>query len=72
VSLAVVTTRFVPRWLGQLGLFVALASLAGLAAGSTAVLGVAFMVGLFGFVLWTLLMGVALCVRGVRLSRGRP
>ena len=44
----------------------------GLAAGSTAVLGVAFMVGLFGFVLWTLLLSIAMCARGVRMSPGRP
>ena len=71
VSWAAVTTRFMPRWIGHFGLVVAagcLVSLAGM-VWQGSVTSTAFFVGLFGFFLWTLMTGVALCVGGARRSR---
>jgi hypothetical protein len=70
VSLAALQTRFLPRWLGWIGMVIAAASLVG-------VLGVAlffmpgiaaWFAGLFGFVLWTAALGV---VMGLRAARNR-
>ncbi len=71
VSLAVLQTRFLPRWLGWFGVVVSAVSLVG-------VLGVAlffmpgiaaWFAGLFGFVLWTAALVVVLGLRAVR-NRG--
>jgi hypothetical protein len=68
VSLAAIRTRFMPRWIGHVGLVVAAGcavSLAGI-AWVNPVSTTGFFVGLLGFFLWTLMTAVALCVRGLR------
>ncbi len=72
VSYAAVRTRFMPRWIGHVGLVVAVGCAVSLlgAAWMNPVFTTGFFVGLFGFFLWTLMTAVALCVRAVR-SRSR-
>jgi hypothetical protein len=67
VSAAALASGLFPRWTGYLGTFVGLASLvgiAGLAWGGPLV--VAWFVGLFGFLLWTLVIALVCLVRAVR------
>jgi len=72
VSYAAVRTRFMPRWIGHVGLVVAVGCAVSLlgAAWMNPVFTTGFFVGLFGFFLWTLMTAAALCVRAVR-SRPR-
>lgn len=71
VSLVALRTRFVPRWIGHVGLLVSAASLVSVAGvgWQTAALSTAWFVGLFGFFLWALMIGVTFIVQGVRGSR---
>ena len=68
VSLLALQTRMLPRWLGWFGLVVAAASL--LAVLSTgfpnAVFTTAWFVGLFGFLLWVMTVGITCAVMGAR------
>ena len=68
-SLAAVRSKAFPRWIGHLGLVVAasaLVSLVGALLPTSVPMTALFFVGLFGFVLWNLVLGVALCVSGLR------
>ena len=67
IGLLVVRHRVLPRWTGHLALVVGAASLIGIVALGP--LAVAFLVGLFGFVLWVLIIGIASLVT---LLRSRP
>lgn len=68
VSMLLIRTRLVPRWVGHLGLVVAAASLVSvLGMGWDVVaLSIAWFVGLFGFVLWLLCLALSALVRGLR------
>lgn len=67
-SLAAIRSGAFPRWIGGVGLVIAAAALISLvgAVWTPAPVTVLFFVGLFGFVLWNLAVGVALCVSGWR------
>lgn len=70
VALAALQTRFLPRWLGWLGLVVAAASLVGVLGVALFFMPgiVAWFAGLLGFVIWTAALAVVL---GLRASRNR-
>ena len=69
VSLAGLRTRVLPRWLAWFGLLIAAASLICVAGPAWWItpFGVAAMIGLFGYLLWTGLAGVTLIVRASRM-----
>jgi hypothetical protein len=71
VSLLALQTRMLPRWLAWFGLVVAAASLVAVLAVAvpSAALAVVWFVGLFGFLLWTLVLGVTGLVKGGRRPR---
>jgi hypothetical protein len=71
VSLVVLRTRMLPRWTGWFGLVVAAASLLAVVAmpAPSAVGSVTWFVGLFGFVLWLLVVGVTSLVQALRRPR---
>ena len=65
-SLAAIRSRVFPRWIGHLGLVVAASALVSLAGAILPTSVPMSFVGLFGFVLWNLVLGVALSVSGWR------
>ncbi len=69
IGLLVVRHRVLPRWTGHLALVVGAASLIGIVGSALGPLAFAFLVGLFGFVLWVLIIGIASLVT---LLRSRP
>jgi hypothetical protein len=70
-SVAALRGALLPRWLGRLGLAFGLSGAVGTVGVAVAwkPLAVPWFGGLFGWVLWTLLVGVAL---GLRLRRLTP
>lgn len=70
VSMVALRTRFLPRWIGWLGIV-----LGAMAVGATfsvvpnPVTGALFYAGLFGFALWPLPVGIALTVKAIRERR---
>lgn len=66
-SIAMISSRVLPRWLGYVGVAVGTAGLlgvAGVAFGGA--LTIPWFVGLFGFLLWTLVLAVTCLARAVR------
>jgi hypothetical protein len=72
ISLLALRTRFVPRWIGFVGVVIGGVSLlATPAAWAVPIFGAAVLVGLFGFYLWLLLLSVALGVAALRRPSAR-
>jgi hypothetical protein len=69
IGLLVVRRRVLPRWTGYLALVVGVVSLIGIVGSAFGPLAFAWLVGLFGFVVWLLVVGVASLVM---LVRSRP
>lgn len=67
-SLAAIACGAFPRWIGRVGLVIASAALVSLvgAVWVSTPMTICFFVGLFGFVLWNLAVGISLCVSGWR------
>ncbi|MEV6489380.1 hypothetical protein AB0M20_12235 [Actinoplanes sp. NPDC051633] len=68
VSAAALSGRLLPRWIAWFGVVIAAASLVCVIGPAwwIAPFGIAAMIGLFGFLVWTALAGVTLTVRGLR------
>ena len=68
VALLTLRTRMLPRWTGWFAMFVGGASLVGVLSATwpVAPFVVAWFVGLFGFLLWTLVVTVTCGIRAVR------
>jgi hypothetical protein len=66
IGLLVVRHRVLPRWTGYFALVVGVVSLVGIVGSAFGPLAAAWLVGLFGFVLWVLVVGVASLVMLVR------
>jgi hypothetical protein len=67
IGLLVVRRRVLPRWTGYFALVVGAVSLIGIVGSAFGPLAFAWLVGLFGFVLWVLVVGIASLVMLIRL-----
>jgi Domain of unknown function (DUF4386) len=71
VSLLALRAHFLPRWITYFGLIIATASLICIIGPAwwIAPFGTAALIGLFGFLIWLMLVSATLLVRGIREKR---